>query len=277
MARDQRTHPFTTDQGIQQELAALKHKLDLLERGTTTTIQQKAVSAIDDPLNGELVIDPTDNEFKWYFNEWKQFCPAEVEIALLRILRNGSIEQTIPIPRPALLWTQFEIYIPQALADAMANYATEISTEINCWFAQIGQIGNRTLQIVQPVSGPLHFIEQLGVEGNAIIKNVSPNTWHTVTVQVSTNSGDNILSNIDGSSATGTPPSLIGEPQFIVLQTEFNFNALSFEDKALWFRNIKAGSTIGGSNWINFNESDIDLSDFEYVYGTVTFESTGPT
>jgi hypothetical protein len=94
MARHNKPVPTTIAQAALQDLQRIDRKIALLEQQTTFAVQQIAVSAIADPVEGEVVIDHTDNHrLKWYSNGmWHSVCDcAEILRDLLIIgLNNGT-------------------------------------------------------------------------------------------------------------------------------------------------------------------------------------------
>ncbi len=78
MARNQHLHPMTADQLIQAQIRDLTSRVKRLRQTTTTTVRQATTGQIDDPLEGELIIDYLDNKVKWYSNgAWRE-CICEV-------------------------------------------------------------------------------------------------------------------------------------------------------------------------------------------------------
>ncbi len=78
MARDQHLHPMTADQLIQAQIRDLTSRVKRLRQATTTTVRQATTGQIDDPLEGELIIDYLDNKVKWYSNgAWRE-CICDV-------------------------------------------------------------------------------------------------------------------------------------------------------------------------------------------------------
>lgn len=53
---------------IRQELADVTKRVRDLENNTVMTVQQSDLVDIEDPLEGETVIDHTDDQFAWYSN-----------------------------------------------------------------------------------------------------------------------------------------------------------------------------------------------------------------
>lgn len=73
MAREHYPPAFSKDQEILKYLKGLEDDIKLLKNRTTSTLQQIAVADIDDPIEGEHVIDYTDDQHKWYSNgAWRQ-------------------------------------------------------------------------------------------------------------------------------------------------------------------------------------------------------------
>lgn len=96
MARDHYPPAFTKDQEVLKYIKSLEDRLKKLEQGTTATLQQIAVVDVDDPIEGEHVIDHTDDQHKWYSNgAWRSggaFIPtyAKAISSSSFILASGS-------------------------------------------------------------------------------------------------------------------------------------------------------------------------------------------
>lgn len=90
MAREHYPPAFTKDEEVLKYLKGLEDKIRLLENRTTSTLQQTAVTNIDDPIEGEYVVDPTDNLLKWYSNgAWRQPA-AGASLPSCRLYKNAA-------------------------------------------------------------------------------------------------------------------------------------------------------------------------------------------
>lgn len=78
MAREHYPPAFTRDAEVLKYIKHLEERLAKLEKSTTATLQQISVADIDDPIEGEHVIDHTDDKHKWYSGgAWREAAAGE--------------------------------------------------------------------------------------------------------------------------------------------------------------------------------------------------------
>ncbi len=83
MARDTSLSTGGIGGAISKRLDALEAEVKRLKNTTTSTTQQSAITAIVDPIEGEYVVDPTDNKLKWYSNgAWREPTGTSVPLIL---------------------------------------------------------------------------------------------------------------------------------------------------------------------------------------------------
>lgn len=95
MARDPKGIPIDVLAAVRQELDEMNRRLRRLENNTVNTMQQLTTDDINDPLEGEFIIDYRDHQHTWYSGgEWRR--PAEARSLLRTITVCGtSITSTL--------------------------------------------------------------------------------------------------------------------------------------------------------------------------------------
>lgn len=90
MARDHLPPAFTKDAAIREYIQTLERRLKLLENRTTATLQRMRASDIDDPIEGEEIID--DVTHKWYADgAWHQAEGGALDSTMLYLNGPGAI------------------------------------------------------------------------------------------------------------------------------------------------------------------------------------------
>ncbi len=140
------------------------------------------------------------------------------------------------------------------------------------------------LDIIATFPSPTNFT--LDLTGPNLTLSTLSAGWHTVSI-VANIEGiiapyTTVTTTMDGvtvSAVNQNVPTILGFGLFgeIVIARQTIVTA----SQEIWLRNIKAGSTLGASNYLLFDNTSTDLSMFNSAtywanYGIITFESTGP-
>lgn len=284
MARENKPMAGTIYGEALNELQAIERQVALLEQRTTTTLQQISPAVIADPLEGEAVIDHTDqHRLKWYSDgEWRSTCDCEEAIACdfgtyaLNLDIGGQ-----PSMQPSFagtlseVWTSMQIVIPAASHAAWSNFAYYTHIYAGPLFDFESSIGPLSpgIGIRNYAGNLLQWIYVINASADTDAANASnvvvlttdhlePDICHTVDMHITL---DNVDVRIDGEEFVDvhpydTPPGF--SPPWGTFNSSFFFvgtgdaHSTGGDADLLYMDNIKFGSGGWGS-------SDLLSDDFE--------------
>ncbi len=245
MARDQNLHPMNSSQAVTNDLKRLRREIDLLSKRTSTTIQIKTIGEIDDPIEGEIIIDRLDGEFKWYSNGTWRLCEA------LGIFEKMSLKIDYLLGSPSsgtLVYTNSPYTISVGVQGS--DYTSPINGALWLRMNSAGNVWKKQWAHQAKYIDNVAVTDGPGTDGSQ---------WHTITLWVDIPGNVNDA-HINGVQHVDTPPRPL--TPFTDQNYHFNLWLVNQTNQAseIWIDRIQIGSTQSNSELWNYNPSTDGLA-----------------